>query len=177
MSGVSVLTAHLDQIFLRGLIVLGCLVSVAASGWGGLLPPVWLVATVGLLSLGFAWAPESAIGTVTLVVVLGWWSTLAEDLVTVGVVLGALGLLTAHVAAVMAAYGSRDLPLDPGVVRTWTWRGGLLFLVVPIVWLAAVAVEGQPEPAGVWMVGGLAALGAIVIASSGFDLYQGKRVE
>jgi hypothetical protein len=54
------------------------------------------------------------------------------------------------------------MPLDRAVVLLWVRRGAAVFVPVPLVYLLAVAVAGEPAPPGVWAGGLVAALVAAV---------------
>ena len=55
--------------------------------------------------------------------------------------------------------------IDRRLTLTWVVRGVLLALVAPLVWLLASAVEGRPEPAGLW-VSAVAALAVTAVVAT-----------
>lgn len=158
----------LGQAGLRGLIALGPLVAVGVTALVGQPPPGWLLALTAVLAVGYAYLPDSSFGTFALLLVLGWWSIVSQEELYAEVLVAAAAVLVSHVAAVVAAYGPDDLLVDPEVLRLWARRGGLVFLAAPLVWLAASALRGQPEPPGVWIAGVVAAVTSVVVASAAF---------
>ena len=153
---------------LRLAIALGPVVALTVSGLDADLPPGWLLALVVVVSSGHAFLPESGLGTFGLLLVLAWWGLgpVAElGAPPASIMLAAAALVIAHCAAILAAYGPGDLPLDRGLVVTWVRRGTVAVAIVPVIWFVAVAVEGQPEPAGVWVAALVASTVAAVVAS------------
>jgi hypothetical protein len=149
---------------LRATIVAGLLVALVATGLRGVWPDWWLVALVAGLAVAFSLLPDAPMGTVATVLVLAWWGFAFRDEAHPQALLAAGGLLAAHLAAVLASYGPRDLPLDPATVRLWAVRGALVFLAAPAVFIVAVVLRGQPEPVGIWVAGLAAALVTTVAA-------------
>jgi hypothetical protein len=149
---------------LHGTVVAGLLVALLATGLRGAWPDWWLVVLVTGLAVGFSLLPESAMGTVATVLVLAWWGLAFRGGPYAPALLAAAGLLAAHLAAVVASYGPRDLLLDPPTVRLWAVRGALVFLAAPAVFAVAVLLRGQPEPVGIWVAGLAAALVTTVAA-------------
>lgn len=152
------------QWVLRATIVVGLMVALLATGLRGAWPAWWLVVLVGGLAVAFSLLPEAPMGTVATGLVLAWWAFAFRDGPHPQALLGAAGLLTAHVAAVIAGYGPRDLPLDRATVRLWAVRGALVFLAAPAVFAVATLLRGQPEPVGIWVAGLAAALVTTVTA-------------
>jgi hypothetical protein len=156
---------------LRGTIVAGLMVALLATGLLGVWPAWWLVLFVAGLAVAFALMPEAPIGTVATGLVLAWWGLAFRDGPHVQALLAAAGLLVAHLAAVVAGYGPRDLPPDPATVRLWAIRGAGVFLAAPAVFAVATLLRGQPEPVGIWVAGLAAALvttvaGGLLLAGS-----------
>ena len=120
---------------LRLVIVLGMMLALVAR-WPSLgAPPVWLAAVVLVLAVGWALIPESVIGVVALVVVGLSWSAGPDGSLPAGALVAALGMLVAHLAALVVSYGprraagraGRRAPLGdawPGVVRDRAGRLG-----------------------------------------------------
>lgn len=152
------------QWVLRATIVAGLMVALLATGLRGVWPAWWLVVLVGGLAVAFSLLPEAPMGTVATGLVLAWWAFAFRGGPHPQALLGAAGLLTAHVAAVIAGYGPRDLPLDRATVRLWAVRGALVFLAAPAVFAVATLLRGQPEPVGIWVAGLAAALVTTVTA-------------
>jgi len=160
---------------LRVAIALGPVVALTASGLDADLPPGWLLALVVVVSSGHAFLPESGLGTFGMLLVLAWWGLgpVAEaGAPPASILLAAAGLVVAHCAAIVAAYGPGDLPLDRGLVVTWVRRCAVAATAGPVIWFVAVAVEDRPEPAGVWVAALVAATVAAVVASAMFVIEE-----
>ena len=149
---------------LRATVVAGIMVALLATGLRGVWPAWWFVLLVAGLAIAFSLVPEAPMGTVATGLVLAWWGFAFRDGPHPQALLAAAGLLTAHLAAVLAAYGPRDLPLDPATVRLWAVRGAVVFLAAPAVFAVAILLRGQPEPVGIWVAGLAAALVTTVAA-------------
>ncbi|MCW2794131.1 MAG: hypothetical protein JWO76_3229 [Nocardioides sp.] len=158
------------QLVLRLLVLLGPLVALLATGLVGVVPAGWLVALVAVLSVAFAAMPDSPFGTAVMLVVLAWWGISLRDGLHPEAVLAAAGLVTAHVAAVLASYGPGSMPLDRGVVRLWAARGAAVLLAAPTVWVVAALLRDQPEAPGIWVAGLAAACAATLVAAVAFPL-------
>jgi hypothetical protein len=146
-------------------VVLVAPVAALLCGWPVGRPHLWFVALTVVLSIGFAAMPESTLGTACLAAVVLWWALRAGDGVPVTAVPAALLLLAAHVAAVLLAYGPPSSPVGAPVARLWLRRGTVVGGAAPLVWLLAVAVDGQPEPPGVWVAGLACAVVLCVVAA------------
>jgi hypothetical protein len=153
---------------LRAVTALGPPVALLAASPEGLVPPLWLVALVVLLSLGFAYLPEQYVGSAAMVLVVGWWTVDVGPAMPLTVVVASGALLASHLAATLAAYGPRALPVDRAVVLRWTRRGALVWLVAPLLWLVVDAQRGHTTPASYW-VAGLAV--ALVVAVTAATIY------
>jgi hypothetical protein len=149
---------------LRVTVVAGLLVALLATGLLGVWPAWWLVVLVAGLAVAFSLLPEAPMGTVATGLVLAWWGFAFREGPHPQALLAAAGLLAAHLAAVLASYGPRDVPLDPATVRLWAVRGAVVFLAAPAVFAVATLLRGQPEPVGIWVAGLAAALAATVVA-------------
>jgi hypothetical protein len=112
--------------------------------------------------------PESPFGTAALLVVVAWWGLAFREGLHPQAVLAAAAMLVAHVAAVLAAYGPGELPLDRDLARLWARRGLAVLAISPAVWAVAFALRAQPEPAGIWVAGLAAAFAATLVASLAF---------
>ena len=157
----------MSRLVLRALAFLGPMVALLATGPAGRTAPWWLVLLVAVLAGFTAAAPDSAIGAGTGLVVLGWWAISVDAGLPGEVVVAAVALTVGHVAALLAAYGPRAMPLDRGVLLLWTRRGALVLLTIPGAWLLARAVEDEPEPAGLWVAAlAVACLGTIAATAA-----------
>ena len=143
---------------LRLVVLLGPVLALLGTGLSGPSPRGWLIALTVALALGFAAMPESALGTSVLCLVVVWWGLALDDVsgVPVEAAGAAVALLAAHVSALVMSYGPTGLPMNGAVLRTWLRRGLLL----------AAAVDGQPEPPGIWVAGLAAAVVVCVVAAS-----------
>ena len=149
---------------LRATVVTGLMVALFATGLRGVWPAWWFALLVAGLAIAFSLRPEAPMGTVATGLVLAWWGFAFRDGPHPQALLAAAGLLTSHLAAVLAGYGPRDLPLDPATVRLWAVRGALVFLAAPAVFAVAILLRGQPEPVGIWVAGLAAAVVTTVAA-------------
>jgi hypothetical protein len=153
--------------------VLGLLVALLATGPAGVWPHPWLVAVVAVLAVAYAALPETVVGTVAVVVVMGWWGAAFRGGVPVEAVAGAAGLVAAHVAGILVSYGPPGMVVDAPTVRLWAFRAVGVLLAAPLTWLVAHVVRGEPEVPGVW-VAGLAA-GLLAAAAGGIALASEER--
>ena len=154
-----------SQLVLRVLIFLGPVVALLAAGPAGRWPTWWVVTGIVVLAAAFAALPETAVGAGVMLAVLAWWAGALDDGLHPAVLVAATGLLVAHLAATLTGYGPDSMPVDPALVRLWVRRGLLLLLSVPLLWLAARGLDGQPEQPGIWVVGVAAGLAATVAAA------------
>jgi hypothetical protein len=158
------------QLVLRVFVLLGPLVALLATGLVGVVPAGWLIALVAALAVAFAAMPDSPFGTAVIVVVLAWWGISLRDGLHPEALVAAVGLVTAHVAAVLASYGPGSMPLDRAVVRLWAVRGAAVLLASPAVWAVATVLRDQPEAPGIWVAGLAAAFVATLVAAVSFQL-------
>lgn len=152
---------------LRVTMVAGVMVALLATGLVGVWPAPWLMVLVGALALGYALLPENSVGTVAMGFVLAWWGIAFRDGLHPQALLAAAGLLLAHLAGLLAAYGPARLAVDRATVVLWARRGAAVFVMSPLVYLVAVGVRDLPEPDGLWVAGLGAALVAIGVAAAG----------
>ena len=153
------------RLLLRGVVLVAPVLAVLAARPEDL-PSGWFLAVTVVLSIGFAAMPESALGTMCLAVVVFWWLLAARDGVPVGAVPAALLLVGAHVSSVLLSYGPPRLPLGGALVRRWLRRSALVAMAAPLVWLVAVAVDGEGEPPGVWVAGLACAVVVCIVAAT-----------
>lgn len=169
---MTVLGWPISQVLARALILLGPVVGLLAAVGADVPPPGWVAALVLALAVGWAFMPESLLGTLCLALVVAWWGV--ADLVGLPAeaLVAALGLLVAHVAAVVSAYGPPEIAVDAPTARLWLTRGALVFGAVPVVWVFAVVLRDQPEPPGVWIAAMVAVVVAAVVAAVAFGIPQ-----
>ena len=152
------------RLLLRGVLLVAPVLAVLAARPEDV-PNGWFLALTLVLSVGFAAMPESALGTMCLGVVVFWWMLAAADGVPVGAVPAALLLLAAHVASVLLSYGPSKLPVGAALLGRWLRRAAGVAVAAPLVWLVAVAVDGQPEPPGIWVSGLVCAVVVCIVAA------------
>ena len=153
------------RLLLRGVVLVAPVLAVLSARPADL-PNGWFLAVTVALSIGFAAMPESALGTMCLGVVVVWWMLASSGGVPVGAVPAALFLLAAHVASVLLSYGPPRLPVGAALVRRWLRRSAGVGVAAPLVWLVAVAVDGEPEPPGVWVTGLACAVVVCIVAAT-----------
>lgn len=158
------------QWMLRGLVALMPVAAVLCTLGAGAGPAAWFVALVLVLGVGWACFPESAAGATDLVLVLAWWGIGMRDGLDPWALPAALALLTAHVAATIAAYGPLAMPVDPALARLWLGRGLLVYLAAPLSFALAVAVRDAAPPTGMWLAG----LGAVAAAGTLASVLLGR---
>jgi hypothetical protein len=153
-----------SQIILRAVIAVSPVLALVASLPAG--TEVWLaffILVLGL-SVGSALVTDSSMGLAAMLLVLFWWGTRVDDPSSVWILVAAAALLVAQVASVLADYGPPTLDLDPGLLRLWLRRAGLIFPAAPVAWLVARLVDGAPDQPSIWVAGLAACLAAVVVA-------------
>jgi hypothetical protein len=155
----------LGQWVARLVVVAGSLLALFARTPSMGAPLAWTVVMVLALAVGWALFPESVVGAVTLLVVGFSWASGDTVDVPVGALVAALGMIAAHLAAVVASYGPSRLPIDPGAARLWTLRGAALFGASVAVWVLARVVAELPDSGSVWVFGLVVALSVVVVAT------------
>jgi hypothetical protein len=160
---------------LRATMVVGVLVALLTTGIVGTWPRWWLVLLVTGLAIGWALIPEAPMGTVAMAVVLAWWGIGLRDGLHPAALAAAAGLLAAHLAGIVAAYGPDRMAVDAATVRLWVRRGLLVLPLAPVAWLVGTLVRNQPEPEGMWLAGLAAALASCLAASLALTLGQDRR--
>jgi hypothetical protein len=162
---MTVLGWPLSQAVARLLMLLGPICAVVAAAAADIPPPGWVVALVLGLAVAWVFVPESLFGTLCLAAVLGWWGVADLEGLPGEALIAALGLLVAHLAALVVSYGPAEMNVDPATARLWLRRGSLVLTAAPGVWILAVLLRDQPEPPGVWMAAMVAiAFGGVVAA-------------
>ena len=161
------------QWVLRVLVVVGTVGAVLATGPAGDWPPSVLLAVVSALAVGAALAPDSLAAAVAFALVLAWWAVGPADSLHPMVLPAAALLVTAHLAAMLAASGPGGFTPEPALVRLWLVRGVLVYLPVPMLYAVARGLRSAPEPPYVWVLGLGAALLALVAAGLVFTRAAG----
>ena len=153
------------RLLLRGVVLVAPVLAVLSARPADL-PNGWFLAVTVVLSIGFAAMPESALGTMCLGVVVVWWTLATSGGVPVGALPAALLLLAAHVSSVLLSYGPPRLPVGVALLRRWLRRSAVVAVAAPLVWLIALAVDGAPEPPGVWVAGLACAVVVCIVAAT-----------
>ncbi|HEU5038797.1 MAG TPA: hypothetical protein VFT70_17455 [Nocardioides sp.] len=163
-----------SQVVLRAVVLLGPVVALLMTGPAGHWPPWWLVLPLtGLAALG-AVAPDSPVVAGAGLLVLVWWTVSLGNGVPVSVLVAAAALLAGHVAALLAAYGPREMALERATVLLWVRRGALVLLAVPGAWLVARVLRGQPEQPGIWVLAVAAACVATVVGTAAVEVRRAE---
>ncbi|WP_148613969.1 hypothetical protein [Nocardioides rubriscoriae] len=152
-----------SQRWLRLVVLVGPLVALLAAAAAGNGPRPWVVALVLGLSVMWASAPESGVGSLALLVVLFWWTRVPDDALHPAALVAAAVLVTAHVAALLAATAPPRTPVDVGVLRLWVRRGCAVLLVSPVLWVLARVLRDETAPAGLWPAALATALLVVVV--------------
>ena len=152
------------QVVLRGLV----LVLAQAATWltvtDGVAPRPTLVVLVLGLGIFAVLAPESAATVALLGVLVAWWGIAFRGVDHPAVLGAAACVLATHLCLTIASYGPPSLPVSRPLVLLWVRRGVLVYLPVPLLYLLALAIRGEPAPPGMWVIGMLAVGAASVIA-------------
>jgi hypothetical protein len=149
----------------RVVAVLGLLLALLAGVPEGYTPAVLLVVVVLLGGVLSAFRPDHLVFSVTLGVVVLWWALQVRTEVPLGCVVAAAGLVTAHVAGTLLAYGPTFMPIPRDLVVLWVTRGFLVWLAAPLVWLVARVYADHDVPASYWLAGLATALVGAVVAA------------
>ena len=165
---MSALTWPASQLVGRLLMFLGPVAGLFAAAGAGIAPPGWFAALVVVMAVGWAYFAESMFGTLCLALVLAWWGSAGLTDLPAEALVAALGLLVAHVAAVVVSYGPPEMEVDGPVARLWLGRGAAVFVAAPMVWLLTELLEGRPEPRGVWIAAMVALVAAAGVAAAAF---------
>jgi hypothetical protein len=150
---------------LRGIAVTATLVALLGGAPQGLVPPVVLVVLVGLGGLLGAFRPDHLGVSVTLCVVLTWWSLQLHHQIPTGCLVAAAGLVTAHVCGILLTYGPPWMPIPASLVRVWIVRAVLVWLAAPAVWFVARVYADRETPTSFWLAGLATALVGAVVAA------------
>lgn len=161
----------LDQLTLRGVIVLGAMTAIVAAQAAGARPGVWEQALLTVLAVVLAVRPESSAGVVLLLGLAHAWSTTAEPLSPV-LLLAAAGMLAVHLAAQVAAQGPATMRIDGAQVGRQCWRGVALWVVGAGVWGLDQVADRLPDGRLVYATG-LTVL--LVLAAGATRLVSARR--
>ena len=142
----------LDQLALRSVVVVGALATLGAAVAAGATAPIWVAAALLLLALATAVVPDSSAPALLLLAQAYLW-LLTPSAASPWVLLAALGMVLAHVAAMVAAQGPATMPVDPGAVRRWAGRAGAVALAGVPVWVLVVLLRHAPGERLVYLAG------------------------
>ena len=154
----------LDQLAVRGAVVVGAMTSLVAAQAAGARPAVWAQVLLTALAVILAVRPESSTGVLLLAGLACVWSTVPEPLSPL-VLLAAAGMVLVHVAALLAAQGPPRMRVHPGQALRWLWRGLLLWLAAAIVWVLDQVADGLPGGRLVYAAGLSLLVGTAATAS------------
>jgi hypothetical protein len=150
---------------LRAVGVLGLMLALLAGVPEGYTPSVVLAVVVLLGGVLSAFRPDHLAVSVTLCIVVLWWGLQVRTEVPLGCVVAAAGLVVAHVAGTLLAYGPPFMPIPSDLVALWAWRGFLVWLAAPVVWLVARVYADHDVPTSYWLAGLATALVGAVVAA------------
>jgi hypothetical protein len=148
----------------RAVLFGGVLLSLFAGAPSGYGPPVPLAVLVGAAALLAAFRPEHLVLSVTLGVIVLWWTLQLHTEIPVAALVAAAGLTLAHVTATVLAYGPPTLPVDPQLALLWGARGASVWLAALVVWVVARTYAGHATPELFWLAGlGAALVGSVAV--------------
>ncbi len=150
---------------LRAVVALGPLVALLAAVPQGQVPSLWLVGLVAVGSVGFAFVPEYALGTLVMLVVLLWWARSLGTTVPATAMLAAAALLASHVAAMLLGYGPPTMGVRRDLVLLWALRAAAVWVAAPVIWFVAGVYDGHASPTLFWLAGLATALVGAVVAA------------
>jgi hypothetical protein len=150
---------------LRGVVVVGAVVALLSGVPEGYTPSVVFVVLVVVTSLYAAFRPEHLALSISMGVVIAWWTLHVRAEMPVGALVAAAGLTAAHVAATLLAYGPATLPVDPALALLWSMRAAMTWVAALAVWGVARAYAGHGSPTLFWLTGLAAAIVGAVLAS------------
>ncbi|GAA5156502.1 hypothetical protein GCM10023340_44570 [Nocardioides marinquilinus] len=148
---------------LRLVVLAGPLVALACSVVASEPARWWVWPLVALLAVGWAAAPGSGVGGLTLAAVVVRWAQADGDALHVAVVPAAAALLAAHVAALLCATAPPGAALDRRVARLWAGRAAGVLVAAPVLWLLAGALRDGGRPDALWP----AALAVVLVLVAG----------
>lgn len=135
---------------LRAAVVAGIVLALLAPGVDGGLPPGFLLGIGVVLALGAAITPNRDAATVACCWVLLVWVVTDRD-IGPGAVVAAAGLVVAHVAATLAAYGPARMTPDRRLLLLWLRRAVIVLVPSALVAPVASLLAGRGGLAGSWL--------------------------
>jgi len=149
----------------RAVGALGLLLAVLGGVPAGYSPPVTVVVVVLLGGVLAAFRPDHLAVSLTMGIVLVWWSLQVQSQVPAACLVAAAGLVIAHVAGTLLTYGPGFMPIPADLVMAWATRGFLVWLAAPVVWFVARVYADRGTPTTFWLAGLAAALVGAVVAA------------
>ena len=154
----------IDQLLLRAMVVLGGATMLVAAQLAGARPAQWQQAVLIGFAVLTALRPESVTGLALLAGGAYLWALTPESLSPL-VLLVAVGMVLAHVSALVAAQGPARMRVDGVQVRRWAGRALVLWLAAVIVWGLSVLLADLPERRLAYALG-LTVLGVIAVVTT-----------
>lgn len=148
---------------LRGVLAAATMLALLAGIPEGYTPSIVVVVIVALGTTVAVFRPEHLALSVTMGFVILWWALQLRSEMPVAVLVAAAGLVIAHVAATLLAYGPPSLAVDPALAVLWGMRAGMSWAAALAVWVVARAYAGHGSPELFWLSGlATAAVAAVV---------------
>ena len=107
--------------------------------------------------------PESPVGIVPPLMVLGWWALAVEDQTHPLVLVAAACLVVGHTCAVVAGLGPASYDVERATLLRWAGRALLVIPVSVLAWVIARAGAGQSF-SGAWTLGAVLVVALGVLA-------------
>lgn len=136
---------------LRAAVAAGIVLALLAPGIDGDVPRGWLVGIGVVLALGAAITPDRDAATVACCWVLVVWVVSDRDTVGAGALVAATGLVLAHVAASLAAYGPTGMTPDVRLVLLWMRRALIVLAPSALVAVVSSLLSAPSGAAGSWL--------------------------
>lgn len=153
-----------DQVTVRLLVLGGAMVALLAAQVGGARPAGWVQVAVLLMAVVLSLRPESLVGVPLLGALALVWASGPTPLSPL-VLLASAGLVTSHVAAVLAAHGPAVGRIDRRQARRWSLRALALWASSALAWVLSVVVEDHPGGRSTYGVGLLLLVAVAVLGS------------
>lgn len=136
---------------LRAAVVAGIVLALVAPGLDGDVPRGLLLGIGVVLALGAAITPDRDVVTVACCWVLVVWVVTDRGTVGAGALVAAVGLVVAHVAATLAAYGPERMTPDRRLVLLWVRRTVIVLVPSALVALVTSVLSVRTGSAGSWL--------------------------
>ena len=160
---------------LRAVIVASVALALLAGIPEGYTPPVVLVVVVVAVSVLTSFRPDHLALSLTLGAVVVWWALQLRGEMPVAALVSAAGIVVAHVAATVLAYGPPSLPVAAPLAALWTIRAAMTWTAALAVWAVARAYTGHGSPELFWLTGLATAMAGAVVAGLVVPLREESR--